>query len=163
MSVLLCYDGSPSAQAAISLAGKILARDRVTVLHVWAPPAGTLADSLSDAGRYASEAAQKTIAEGQARAGMAGLDAECRLEPTRLSIWRTILRVARETDARVIVMGTRGHVPVQQSLVGSVSRAVVLHAPIPVLVIPSPVDRGELGPDRGHVRNAPSGRERRAM
>lgn len=149
MSVLLCYDGSPSARQAISLAGEVLARDAITILHVWDPPEGMLADSfgeanadatLADLERHARERGQQIIAEAQRLAGEAGLDAECRLERNRLSAWRTILRIAREVDAALIVIGTRGQVPVQQSLIGSVSRAVVQHAPIPVLIVPAPVD-----------------------
>lgn len=148
MSVLLCYDGSPSARQAISLVGTLLAQDAITVLHVWDPPEGMLADSFTEANanldasaadleRHAREHAQQTIAEAQRLASEAGLDAECRVERNRLSIWRTILRIAGEVDAALIVMGTRGRVPVQQSLIGSVSRAVVQHAPIPVLIVPA--------------------------
>lgn len=160
MSVLLCYDGSPSAREAISLVGGVLARDAITVLHVWDPPEGVLADSFSQANtnvdlsvadleRHARERGQQTIAEAQRLASEAGLDAECRLERNRLSIWRTILRIAREVDTALIVMGTRGQVPVQQNLIGSVSRAVVQHAPIPVLIVPAPVDDSRTTKSKG--------------
>jgi nucleotide-binding universal stress UspA family protein len=154
MSVLLCYDGSPSARQAVSLAAETLLSDSITLLHVWHPPTGLLADSGSGADADAEVEpagldqnarwdAERILAEGQALAAQSGLDAECRLERNRVSTWRTILRVAREIDARLIVIGTRGQVPVQHSLVGSVSRAVVQHAPIPVLVVPTSVDRHE--------------------
>jgi len=149
MSILICYDGSPSAQRAVSLAGEILAGDAVTLLHVWDPE------------RDPIERGARILGEGQALAREAGLDAACRLERNQLSPWRTILAVARETGARLIVMGTRGQVPVQHNLIGSVSRAVVQHAPIPVLVVPAAVDRGQYAcaddpaaarrPDRVHL------------
>jgi nucleotide-binding universal stress UspA family protein len=149
MSILLCYDGSPSAQRAVSLAAEILRGEPVTLLHVWRPPTGVLTDSFSDAERHAREHAEQVIAEAHALAAAAGLDAEGRLERNRVSSWRTILRVANETGASLIVMGTRGRVAVQHDLIGSVSRAVVQHAPIPVLVVPAAIDRGHYASSGG--------------
>jgi hypothetical protein len=36
--VLLCYDGSPTAKRAVSIAHEVLGDTRATVLHVWQPP-----------------------------------------------------------------------------------------------------------------------------
>lgn len=49
----------------------------------------------------------------------------------------TIVAVATELDAGVIVMGTRGLNGVKSFLLGSVSHHVAQHADRPVLVVPS--------------------------
>lgn len=48
---------------------------------------------------------------------------------------KQILRLARELDADVIVVGSRGFGPVKSALVGSTSRDVLSHADCPVLVV----------------------------
>ena len=45
MSILLCYDGSPSAKHAIAAADATLERKPLMLLHVWHPPTNVLADS----------------------------------------------------------------------------------------------------------------------
>jgi nucleotide-binding universal stress UspA family protein len=48
----------------------------------------------------------------------------------------TISNAARELDADVIVVGTRGHGPVMGALVGSVTQRLLHTAPCPVLAVP---------------------------
>ena len=55
-----------------------------------------------------------------------------------------LVRVAREHDAALIVVGSRGRGPVSSVLLGSVSRALALGAPCPVLIA-----RPIATPDRG--------------
>ncbi len=52
------------------------------------------------------------------------------------AVWRTILDVASDVDAELIVIGTRGATAVQSGLLGSVSNAIVHHSDRPVLVVP---------------------------
>jgi len=49
----------------------------------------------------------------------------------------TIIEEARRTDARVIVLGSHGHGAMHHLLLGSVSEAIVRHAPCPVLIVPA--------------------------
>ena len=49
--------------------------------------------------------------------------------------WREILRVAREGETELIVMGVRGRGPVDLTLFGSTTHHVVRSAPCPVLVV----------------------------
>jgi nucleotide-binding universal stress UspA family protein len=148
--VLLCFDGSDDAAAAITKAGEILAPRAAVVLTVWEPvaswarsdPATILSAPLS---RLASHSlgldeAVRDVAREQADRGTelaqkAGFQAaEGRLAEGKP--WRTICRVADELEAEPVVLGARGLGRVESALLGSVSFAVVLHARRPVLVVP---------------------------
>ena len=50
--------------------------------------------------------------------------------------WETIIKVADEIDADVIVMGTRTHSSVGQFFSGSTANKVMLHTKRPLLIIP---------------------------
>jgi nucleotide-binding universal stress UspA family protein len=52
----------------------------------------------------------------------------------RGSVWDSIVRVAREERADLIVMATRGHDSLADRVMGSNTERVVRHAPCPVLV-----------------------------
>jgi nucleotide-binding universal stress UspA family protein len=149
MSIVICYDGSPSAKEAISLAhGTLSPTNITTLLHVWSPAVAFLADSFSDPGiaadppkaeldRLARERAQAVADEGLELAQALGMDVEIRLERNDSSVADTILAVVRRTDPDLIVIGTHGHTAVQPELLGSVSAAVVQHSKTPVLIVPA--------------------------
>jgi nucleotide-binding universal stress UspA family protein len=149
MSTLICYDGSPSAQRALSVAASALDGAPAVLLHVWNPPARVLADSFGvseDSAvlntdkleKFVEHHAAEVIADGEALAGRLGFSVTARQEVNRSSIWQTILDVADEVDASLIVAGTHGSTAVQSGLLGSVSNALVHHARRPVLVVPTP-------------------------
>lgn len=50
--------------------------------------------------------------------------------------WKTILRVADDIDADVIVMGTRTHTAVGQFLLGSTANKVMQNSKRPILIVP---------------------------
>ena len=77
-----------------------------------------------------------TLGASAARAAEAGIPIVTRLatgDPAE-----TICAYAAEIDARLVAVGTRGHGTVTSLLLGSVSQAVVRHAPCPVLVVGDP-------------------------
>jgi nucleotide-binding universal stress UspA family protein len=55
-----------------------------------------------------------------------------------------IADAAREADADVIVVGTRGHAPVAGLLLGSVTQRLLHIAPCPVLAVPAVQETAEL-------------------
>ena len=146
--VLICYDGSPTANRAIPAAHAILGDKHATVLHVWRPPdefvepdwfggaSTAVGPPIAQLEALALDRAERVTHEGAELARSAGFTAEPRTQPSVGRIWQTILEVARELDAELIVVGERGHSPVQSVLLGSVSNSVVHHAHRPVLVIP---------------------------
>ncbi len=149
MSILLCYDGSPSARQAISVAHQTLGLMPATLLHVWNPPVEFLAaapfgtasgeggPSIAEFERLSLERAQEIAQKGQELARELGLTVDTRTERADPSVWQTILGIADETDAELIVIGTRGATAVQSLLLGSVSNALVHHSKRPVLVMPA--------------------------
>jgi nucleotide-binding universal stress UspA family protein len=149
MSTLICYDGSPSAQRALSVAASALDGAPAVLLHVWNPPRRVLADSFGVSEdhlalntlkleKVVEERAAEVIADGEALAGRLGLSVTSRQEVNRSTVWETILDVANDVDATLIVTGTHGTTAVQSGLLGSVSNALVHHARRPVLVVPTP-------------------------
>jgi nucleotide-binding universal stress UspA family protein len=149
MPVLICYDGSASAQRALSVAASSLDGAPMVLLNIWNPPQRIMADSFgvsaSEHGPAYQELealscrrAAEILAEGEAEAQLRDFRVTTRQEPNRSSIWKTILDVADEIDASLVVAGTHGTTAVESGLLGSVSNALVHHAHRPVLLVPNP-------------------------
>jgi nucleotide-binding universal stress UspA family protein len=147
--VLICFDGSDVAGRAVERAAAVVGGGPAVVLNVWEPAAGftghdPLAGVSEAVGRAAglereldeigAQVAQRTAEEGAELARRNGFEATARTAEGK--VWRTIVDVADEIDARVIVIGTRGHGGVESLLIGSVANGVVHHSHRPVLVIP---------------------------
>jgi nucleotide-binding universal stress UspA family protein len=152
MSIMICYDGSSSAKHAIAVAAAVMPESHVTLLHVWNPPDPVLADAFSEpdvvagsSGRsleqFCLDRADEVLSEGRSLAVGVGLVVEGRLERSRRSVAATILQVAAELDA-IVVIGTSGATAVQSDALGSVSHAVVYQSRKPVLVVPTPAAEG---------------------
>lgn len=153
MPVLICYDGSASARRALSVAASTLDGAPAVLLNIWNPPQRVLADSFglaeSDTGpsygeleQLSVQRAAEILADGERRAASIDFPVTSRQEPNRGSIWQTILEIADEVDATLIVAGTHGSTAVQSGLLGSVSNALVHHAHRPVLLVPTPGGAG---------------------
>lgn len=147
---LFCHDGSEGASAALAVGGDLVvgADGHIVVLSVWRLVAAQLAAAETfgsaslpdeaDADRAAVEAATRTAEDGVARASARGFAATARVELAGDAVWRTILAVAMEIDAAVIVCGRHGRSRLGSALMGSVSREVLAHAGRPVLLVPEP-------------------------
>jgi nucleotide-binding universal stress UspA family protein len=66
-----------------------------------------------------------------------GVDAELHVESTHHSAAHEIVAAARELGVEAIVCGTRGLGGLQGALLGSVSRELLHHAHVPVIVVPA--------------------------
>jgi nucleotide-binding universal stress UspA family protein len=140
-TILICYDGSPGARQAVEHAGRLLPGTRAVVLNVWSSPAGMAACGLAgtaphDFGDW-MRSASDVAADGVQRARAAGLDAVALTTNGMVEgIWRSILALAGECGADLIVVGSRGLTGLRAIIAGSVSRSLVEHARRPVLVVP---------------------------
>lgn len=147
--ILLCFDGSEDATAAIAQAGRVLSPREAIVLTVWEPvaswepydPATILSAPLEKLAAHAMsldeitrELAQETLAKGVGLAREAGFQARPHLAKGKA--WRTICEVANELEPEVIVLGARGLGRVGAMLLGSVSSRVAMHAKRPALIVP---------------------------
>jgi nucleotide-binding universal stress UspA family protein len=144
----LTYDGSASATHAIATAHELLGDVPATVVHVWDPPVDFLPTDpfgglqtwsptqVAELESMILERANRILEEGVTLARQAGFDAEGRLERTSDAPWKGILEAAETLDAKLIVVGARGHSTVESLVLGAVSNAVVHHSKRSVLVIP---------------------------
>jgi nucleotide-binding universal stress UspA family protein len=145
--VLIAYDGSNHARAAIERAGNVLQSGPAVVATAWtsfedAAPAALLAlpkdmvresvNTLDDANR---ETAEAVAAEGAELARAAGFDAEPRAVRAGGPFFAALVRTADELDSRAIVAGSRGRSPIRAAVLGSVSTGLLHHTKRPVLVV----------------------------
>lgn len=143
--LILCYDGSPHAKHAIEYAARMFPAGSALVLTVWQPTAmlGSLAwsgaidrmENFAELDRHVAESAGRLAQEGAALARGAGLVAETLAVEGAGPVWKTIVDIADDRDAAMIVMGSRGHGKLASILLGSVSSAVVHNADQPTLVV----------------------------
>jgi nucleotide-binding universal stress UspA family protein len=155
--ILIAYDGSEAARAAVRAAGALFAPTRALVLTVWEPSltqamlvpdptgiGGTMTPYdpalARDVERASAEHAQNVAREGVRLAHDGGLQAEAITAEDSIAPADAIVAAAEEHDARAIVIGSRGLRGLRSKLLGSTSSHVLRHALRPVLVVRHPED-----------------------
>lgn len=148
MTILIAYDGSDDARAAIDFLASCVKPQPAVVLTVWERASMTAArasigmmapvDPSPEEDQAIFDAMTKLSQQGAELARKAGFDAMARCETESIAVWSTIVDVAKELDATLIVTGTRGLGGVKSFLLGSTSDRVLHHAARPVLVVPAP-------------------------
>lgn len=140
-TVLLGYDGSSEAAHAIARAGELFPRRRAVLVHAWSPfrniwnvEAGW--PNIDDGPLRL--AAARTANTGLELARAAGFDAVSLVVEADEGIPAAIADAAADSDAEMIVVGSRGQTGLRSLLLGSVSRALTQCSRCPVVVIPSP-------------------------
>jgi nucleotide-binding universal stress UspA family protein len=158
--ILIAYDGSPPAQAAVHAAGALFAPRRAIVITVWEPglaefmlvpdPAGMGSTMLPydpavarDVERANQDHARDIAEAGAALAVTAGLDAEPLAVEDVTEAADTIVARAEEHGAAAIVIGSRGLTGLKSTLLGSTSKDVLHRASSPVVVVRQPHEPGE--------------------
>ena len=148
--ILICYDGSADAKAAIEHGAQLLAGQPAIVLTVWQPFIEVLAHTPSGFGlasdmvdteaidKATRQSAEARSEEGTGLARAAGFDARSRTCSQETTTSEAILAEAEALGANAILIGSRGLTGLKSLLLGSVSHGVIQHADRAVIVVPSP-------------------------
>ncbi len=153
--IVIAYDGSPAAQAAVRSAGELFAPRPALIITVWEPGLGELMLVPDPTGlgtmmpydpavareidREVESRAHELAHEGAELARGAGLQASERIVEDVSDAAEAILATARQAHAGAIVLGSRGHHGLRSRLLGSTSAAVLKGAGrVPVLVVQHP-------------------------
>lgn len=142
--VLLAYDGSPDARAAIRAAGHLFPGAPAVVLYAREPLEAVAAhmeghpalEELRLDDVRALDASGRVAAEGAEQARAAGLDAAPRVAATGQTAAEAIVEAADAVDAAAIVLGSRGRRGLRAAVLGSTSTAVLHRSGRPTLVVP---------------------------
>ena len=137
--ILVCLDGSALAETALPHAQMLAFDDdaEIILLRISVNPAAEF--SFSDPS-FADEIIQEMEAETlaymqSARSKLQKAGFRTSFLICQGAITETILRIAAESQADVIVMSTHGRSGVKRWLLGSVADRVVTHSDLPVLLI----------------------------
>jgi len=144
---LVGYDGSPAAKRALQEAIDLLGPVPMLVVMIWEPgqpfelAAAPTVDPAPIDIRAALELDQQRYDRARRQAEQAAADARERgrtadglVVADELTPADTLIRLAAERDAAVIVVGRHGHRAVTEALGGSTTRELIRRAPCPVLV-----------------------------
>ena len=146
--ILLAYDGSAGAKAAVGAAARLLPGRRVLVVTVWesarrgaragriAVPAAVIEEAAVKLDEEVRQRARALAEEGAAEARAAGLEAEAEALECHGNTWATLVDAAEARGAAAVVLGARGRSPARSALLGSVSSGVAHHSRVPVIVVP---------------------------
>ncbi|MCW3014844.1 MAG: universal stress protein [Solirubrobacterales bacterium] len=142
--MILCYDRSDASTEAIKAVAALLRGAPALVVSIWKPvaeealsPAGKPPPSdTADVNNRSEEAALQVARAGAREASAAGLDAKPLAVEVRGRTWEAIAMVADDYDAQLIACGT-SRAGVKSLLPGDLPGALVDHASVPVLVVPS--------------------------
>lgn len=142
--ILLATDGSEEAELAASRAVDLAQRtgSELHVVHVGQAPAFLMSGDPGTLGynrmllEEIEDGAREVLRRLSWRVKVAGGN----VAGTHLRMGEVDLEIvasAKELGVDLIVMGCRGHRGIRRAIGGSVSDAVIRHAPCPVLVVPS--------------------------
>ena len=148
---VIAYDGSEVAQAAVRHAAELFPGRPVVLVTVWEPglallpvgPADTLGataippdlETVEAVDRAQREHAVRVAGEGAELARSLGLAAEPHAVPDEVDVADTVIDLARERGAAAVVVGSHGISGLRTRLLGGVSRKLIKHCELPVLVI----------------------------
>lgn len=140
--ILTATDGSDGAERAIDFAADLAkaVRGELLIVNVVSGIAAPLFRHLtSEQNAWLRETEGAVSAEILSKAGAHARSDGCHtvlLESVHGDFVEAIIKIARQKDADMIVVGKRGAGRVKGLLVGSVSQKLVSLAPVPVVVVP---------------------------
>jgi nucleotide-binding universal stress UspA family protein len=150
--IVIAYDGSDAARAAVNEAAALFGSRHAIVLTVWEPGladfmlmpntmgTGTMMMPYDPAtvqaiDKAAEDHARDIAEDGVKLAQAGGLQAEALPVRDAADIADTILETASERDAAAIVIGSRGLKGFKSKLMGSSSSSVLSRSSVPVVIV----------------------------
>jgi nucleotide-binding universal stress UspA family protein len=143
--ILICYDGSDDAKAAIDRAAMMLAHEPAEVVTVWESVEHLIKHAKAIApvsNQEQTDEARRAAAEDQANEGAElarakGIDARSFIVEQETTTADAILDEAEKLNANAIVIGSRGKSLLNALLLGSVAQDLIQRADRMVVVAPS--------------------------
>jgi nucleotide-binding universal stress UspA family protein len=131
--IVVGYDGTDNSKAALDAAvelGKDLGEPILAVFGYGVNPMG---GEVKDLAETLKERGEKVTAEAVERAGADGAKAEAVLADQEGS--DALIAVAKDRNARMIVVGSRGEGPIRGAILGATAYRLVHTSETPVLVV----------------------------
>ena len=135
MAVVLGYDESPGAEAALDAAIQVAQRygEELVLVYGAAPPGG-MGEEVKSHREALMEMGRTATAHALEKAEAAGVTASVRLVDAKPA--DALIQVGDQLDATVIVVGTAGESPIRGALLGSTPHKLLHLANRPVLCVP---------------------------
>ncbi len=139
MTLVVGYDDTDAAREALRQALILAGELSETVVAVYGvEPPGNLGEEHDAAMGAIAELGQTALEEARTQAKELGADIELLLIDE--SPAESLIDVAEQRDARMIIVGAQGPGSLRAALLGSTTRKVLLGTHRPVLVVQSPPD-----------------------
>ncbi len=138
-AIVLGYDDSTGSKQALEVAVDLAAKagDDLVIAYGYAPPGGPGEESGTHREALA-EIGEKLTAGAVTRAREAGVNPEVALVDERPV--DALLSLAKERDARFIVVGGYGESPLRGAILGSTPHKLLHLSEVPVVVVPCTAD-----------------------
>jgi nucleotide-binding universal stress UspA family protein len=137
-SVVVGFDGSPGAEAALRFAAEeaTLRGLPLRIVSAWeAPSSAYVGEAFAptpDAFLQAEQRAEELSRAAVELAASLGVEAE----GVAVEGHPATMLIEQARDAALLVVGSRGHGTAASLLLGSVSRRLAHHAPCPLVIVP---------------------------
>lgn len=139
LNILVCVDGSPHAERALTEAIDLAQaeRSRLTILTAIPRPPYWACTPETSGGleRLSADLAQEAAATLRAAADRVPADTPVTKILTAEPIREALMERVRSGCHDLVVMGSRGRGPLSASVLGSVSHYALHHCPVPVLIV----------------------------
>lgn len=128
------YDGSSCADAALAAAVRLGAEMDARVVLAFGYYANPVGGEVTDYRRALEEHGRRLLAAAVERAGHEGVEVETVVVEEQPA--QVLVELARQRDARAIVVGTHGESPLRGAILGSTPHKLLQLSDRPVLVVP---------------------------
>ncbi len=135
-TIVVGCDASDCSNSALDVALRLAKEVDATIVIAYAyePPVRSVGDEWKAYRGALEELGQSVVGPAVEKARAAGVDADVELVDERPA--EALLHLAKEREARLIVVGSYGESPIRGALLGSVPHKLLQISETPVLVVP---------------------------